>query len=200
MFDFIMRSLGQDRRSNSLRKTPHHSIGYTRMSSVAGPHSTLAGLHVELRAVPRALDGAADQHAVRQRTALVRAAIAERDKPLLGARDDDALVVDVHELHLIDAEPGTSGTRERHCRQSFAVVLLPLCRRSRSGDRRRSDCGRRACHPDSPATDIAADADCPASRAAMPSTSPRLPSSQLAVNSPSAAELSSACFVARVLA
>ena len=64
----------------------------------------LAGLHVELRSMPRALHGAADQRAVRQRPASVRASILERGVTSLGPGDDDALVVDMYELHQVEAE------------------------------------------------------------------------------------------------
>ena len=51
----------------------------------------LPGLDVELRPMPRALDDAADQHAVRERAAPVRAPVLERGMTALRPRDDDAL-------------------------------------------------------------------------------------------------------------
>ena len=63
-----------------------------------------ADLRLELRSVPRALHGAAGEHGVRERTALVRAAIVEPAVAALGACEDDPPLADSDELHLIHGE------------------------------------------------------------------------------------------------
>src|SRR5438105_2993768 len=69
---------------------------------LGGPRAYLAGLDIELRPVPEALDGPADQHAVGEGTAAVRAAVLKRAVTLAGARQRDAgAVVEPDELHLV---------------------------------------------------------------------------------------------------
>src|SRR5688572_31072716 len=89
------------------------------------PALDLAGVHVELRPVPWALHRSADQHAVRQRSALVRAAILKGGVAILGPPDGDAFVPRVNQLHLVDAERRRGGG-QRAARGTFPRLLLPF--------------------------------------------------------------------------
>src|SRR5688500_5026294 len=104
-------------------------------------------LHIELRAMPRALDDAADQDAVRERAAPVRAPILKRGVTALRPCDDEALVVDVYELHLVHAERRRGG-RQRARAAVLARFLLPLPRaRVAMIDANLIAEGKRAAHP-----------------------------------------------------
>ena len=108
-----------------MRRFDRHTSWISLLFRRAAPD--LPGLDVELRAVPRALDDAADQDAVRERAAPVRAAILERRMTALGSRDDDALVVHVYQLHLVHAERRRR-RRERARAAVLTRLLLPFAR------------------------------------------------------------------------
>src|SRR6267378_4378319 len=72
---------------------------------LGGTRAHLPGLHIELRPMPEALDGPANQHAVGEGPAAVRAAVLERAVALAAARQRDAgAVIEPDKLHLVDLE------------------------------------------------------------------------------------------------
>ena len=60
------------------RAVARHCTGYVRTGRIAGRRVATAGRHVEARAVARAFDLLADQFALIQRTAIVRAHVIDR--------------------------------------------------------------------------------------------------------------------------
>jgi hypothetical protein len=87
----------------------------------------LSSVDIELRSVPRALHRAAHQHAVRERSSFVRAAVLKRGVSLPRAADGDALPADMNQLHLVHLETAT----HRFERVSLLAVdtgFLPLAR------------------------------------------------------------------------
>jgi NAD(P)-dependent dehydrogenase (short-subunit alcohol dehydrogenase family) len=92
---------------------------------LCGSAFDLAGVYVELRPVPWALHGPAHQHAVRERSALVRAAILKRDISLSGPSDRDALATCMHQLHLIHGKAVRRGLEAVRI-VDLDALLLPL--------------------------------------------------------------------------
>src|SRR5579859_7069284 len=79
------------------------------ISDLDGVHSDLflrrpryhsPGANVELRAMPRALYGAAHQSAIRERAASMRAMIAERKQPFRASSHNHACAADSQQQHL----------------------------------------------------------------------------------------------------
>src|SRR5438093_2307372 len=94
------------------------AIGFDGLFGRAGAH--LAAVGIELRAMPEALHGAADEHAVGQRAAAMGAMILKCTVTSVGARQRDAgAVIDADQLHLIQLELIAFG-------DNGAVTLLGL--------------------------------------------------------------------------
>src|SRR5262245_22117746 len=76
--------------------------------------------------MPGALHGAADHHAIDERTAAMRAAVVERDPTVFGASQDNPCIIDVQKLHLIQLELVRCCHNDGFASRRLDVRLVPL--------------------------------------------------------------------------
>src|SRR5713101_3188830 len=99
------------RRTPRVHGVPIHLHLVRRHVRGDGAAERLAGAHVELREVERALDDVPIQRAPRERGLPVAAGIQEPVEDAADVRDEDALAIERHPLHRARRQLGRPGHR-----------------------------------------------------------------------------------------